>query len=62
MGSSYILFSGLISLMVYGLPHVRDNKVRSALSVVAAGAAGLVGKAIFAAYVFKTGMTMRSFF
>lgn len=36
MGSSYILFSGCISLMVYALPHVRDAKLRSGLSVAAA--------------------------
>jgi hypothetical protein len=62
MGGSYILFSCCISAMVYGLPHVRDAKLRGGLSVAAAAGAAVVGRAIFAAYLAKTGMAMRSFF
>jgi hypothetical protein len=62
MGSSYIIFSSIISLMVYALPHVKDAKLRSGLSVAAAVLGALVGRGIFAAYIHKTGMTMRSFF
>lgn len=62
MGSSYVVFSALISAMVYGLPHVKDAKVRGGLSVAAAAGAALVGTWIFGAYRGKTGMSMRSFF
>lgn len=62
MGGSYILFSGCISLMVYALPHVKDVRARSGLSFVAAAAAAVIGRGIFAAYYGKTGMGMRSFF
>jgi hypothetical protein len=62
MGSSYILFSSCISVMVYALPHVKSAQLRSGLSVAAAVLAALVGRGIFAAYLSKTGMSMRSFF
>jgi hypothetical protein len=62
MGSSYVFFSSLISLMVYGLPHVKRADLRAGLSGLAAVLAALVGRAIFAAYAAKTGMAMRSFF
>lgn len=62
MGGSYIAFSSCISLMVYGLPHVKDARARSALSFVAAAMAVVIGRGIFMAYQFKTGMGMRSFF
>lgn len=62
MGSSYILFSSLISLMVYGLPHVKNGQLRSGLSITCAVLVGLVGRAIFSAYTQKSGMSMRSFF
>lgn len=62
MGASYIMFSCCISIMVYGLPHVKSAKLRGALSAVAALLAAGVGARIFAAYYGKTGMHMRSFF
>lgn len=62
MGASYILFSCCISLMVYGLPHVKNGQLRSALSVVSALMAAFVGRGIFGAYQAKSGMSMRSFF
>lgn len=62
MGGSYIAFSSCISLMVYALPHVKDARVRSALSVAAAAMVVAIGRAIFTAYGNKTGMGMRSFF
>lgn len=62
MGSSYVLFSACISVMVYGLPHVKDARLRGGLSAAAAAAAALLGLWVFAAYNAKTGMSMRSFF
>jgi hypothetical protein len=62
MGSSYIVFSACISLMVYALPHIKDARLRGGLSVLATVVAGLVGRGIFAAYTMKSGMRMRSFF
>jgi len=62
MGSSYIVFSSCISIMVYALPHVKNHQLRSGLSFLAALMAAFVGKLIFAAYTTKTGMSMRSFF
>ena len=62
MGGSYLAFSGLISLMVYGLPHVKDARLRNSLSAACAAAAALLCAWIFAMYRLKTGMSMRSFF
>lgn len=62
MGSSYLFFSGCMSLMVYGLPHVRNPKHRSIASAAALLLGAVVGKGIFGAYASKTGMAMRSFF
>ncbi|KAI8462644.1 MAG: hypothetical protein J3K34DRAFT_527603 [Monoraphidium minutum] len=62
MGSSYIFFSSTISLMVYALPHIKDGRIRSGVSVGAALLAAAVGRGIFSAYVSKTGISMRQFF
>lgn len=62
MGSSYVVFSSCISVMVYALPHVKNAKLRGGLSVAAALMALAVGRGIFSAYTTKTHMSMRQFF
>ena len=62
MGGSYVVFSMLISLVAYALPHVRNGKLRGGLAIAASLLAVALARAIFQAYLLKAGLSMRSFF
>ena len=62
MGTSYMVFSGLISAMTYVVPRIKNESVRGGASFLLVILIGLTAYGIFLAYFAKTSLRMRSFF